>query len=515
MNEVGEAHVGASRFMGTALVAKDTEVLFNRSFGWANLEWNIANTPTTKFRIGSVTKQFTAAAILLLEERGKLTLEDPISKHVPDAPAAWQDVTVFHLLTHTSGIPSFTGFKEYNTAKLSASTPEKIMAEVRDRPLEFTPGEKFTYSNSGYLLLGYIIERVSGQPYGAFLHENVFTRLGMGDTGVDSNAAIIPRRAAGYVPGGRGLANAPYIDMSVPHAAGALYSTTADLWRWQQGLFGGKLLSPESLAKMITPHKGGYALGVGVQTVDGRKVIAHGGGIEGFNSHLMYFPGEKLTVAVLANVNGPTAAEFAQQLAKLAFNETVTLAAERKEIAIPAERLKDYVGTYQLTPRITIKVRAKDGQLTTQLSGQGELPLFAESPSKFFLKVVDAQIEFVRETGRVASLILYQGGRTQQAPRISDKVEERQAIEVPRATLERYVGTYEVRAGFDLVVTLEEDQLMTQATGQSKLPLYPESETKFFLKAVDAQLEFFKDEAGAVTRAVLYQGGAEIQALRK
>ena len=515
MGAIGDAHVSTSRFMGTALVAKGTEVLFDRSFGWANLEWNIANTPTTKFRIGSVTKQFTAAAILLLEERGKLKLDDRISKHVPDAPVAWQDITVFHLLTHTSGIPSFTGFKDYNTAKLSPSTPEKTMAQMRDRPLEFTPGEKFTYSNSGYLLLGYIIERVSGQSYDAFLNENIFTRLGMGDTGIDSNAAVIPRRAAGYVPGAKGLANAPYIDMTVPHAAGALYSTTWDLWRWQQGLFGGKLLSPESLQKMITPHKGSYGLGVGVQTVNGRTVIAHGGGIEGFNSHLMYFPEEKITVAVLANVNGPTASEFAQQLAKLAFNEAVTLTAERKEIAIPAERLQDYVGTYQLTPRINIKMRVKDGQLTTQLSGQSEYPVFAETASKFFLKIVDAQIEFVRETGRVASLILYQGGRTQQASRISDTVEERQAIELPRATLEPYVGTYEARVGFDLVITLEGDQLMTQATGQPKLPLYAESATKFFLKAVDAQLEFFKDESGAVTHAVLYQGGAEIRASRK
>src|SRR5688572_19591256 len=187
MSEVGDTHVSTSRFMGTALVAKDTEVLFDRSFGWANLEWDIANSPTTKFRIGSVTKQFTAAAILLLEERGKLTLEDRISKHVPDAPAAWQDITVFHLLTHTSGIPSFTGFKDYNTIKLSPSTAEKRVAQMRDHPLEFTPGEKFTYSNSGYLLLGYIIERVSGQSYEAFLNENIFTRLGMGDTGVDSN----------------------------------------------------------------------------------------------------------------------------------------------------------------------------------------------------------------------------------------------------------------------------------------------------------------------------------------
>ena len=516
MEQVAEAHVADKRFMGAVLVAKDDQVLLERGFGWANIEWNVPNAPNTRFRIGSVTKQFTAAAVLLLEERGKLSVDDPVARHVANAPEAWKDVTLYHLLTHTSGIPSFTGFPDYSVAKLSGTTAADTVARFRDRALEFTPGERHAYSNSGYLLLGYIVERVSGQPFELFLSENIFKRLGMGDTGVDSNAELITRRASGYVPAGVGLANAPFIDMTVPHAAGAMYSTPRDLWRWQQALHGGQLLSARSLERMITPFRSNYALGVSVQTVAGRKVISHGGGIEGFTSLLAYYPETKLTVVVLANVNGPTPGELAQQLGKLAHGESVILAAERKELDLPAEKLQAFVGTYQLGPRTRNMIRLVDGKLTTQLSGQAQLPLFAESETKFFLKAVDAQLEFGREGDRVTHLLQHQNGRTQRADRISDTVEERRAIVVPATTLERYVGTYEsATPALTLTITREGDQLMSQAGGQSKHPIFPESETKFFLKVVDAQVEFVPADSGGVSHLVMTQGGRTLRANRK
>ena len=175
---------------------------------------------------------------------------------------------------------------------------------MRDKPLDFVPGEKMSYSNSGYLVLGYVIEKVTGASYEKFVTDNIFTPLGMKDSGYDSNTAIIPRRAAGYTPSPTGPVNAGFVHMSIPHAAGALYSTTEDLLRWEQGLFGGKVISAASLAKMTTPFKNDYALGVVVQTASGRKVVQHGGGIDGFNTFLAYYPDDKLTVAVLANING-------------------------------------------------------------------------------------------------------------------------------------------------------------------------------------------------------------------
>ncbi len=191
-------YVTSQKFMGSVLLARDNEIIFNKGFGSANLEWDIPNTPTTKFRIGSMTKQFTAASILLLEERGKLKIDDPIKIYLSDTPEAWDKITIFNLLTHSSGIPNFTNFPGYLKEQLFSHTPEEIVDIFRDKPLEFEPGEKVVYSNSGYILLGYLLEKVSGETYQDFIQKNILDTLGMKDSGYDSNTAIIPRRAAGY-----------------------------------------------------------------------------------------------------------------------------------------------------------------------------------------------------------------------------------------------------------------------------------------------------------------------------
>src|SRR5688572_28757425 len=236
MEKVVQSHVSHGGFMGSVLVARGADVVLSKGYGSANLEWNIPNSPATKFRLGSVTKQFTAAAILLLEERGKLKTDDPVKKFMSDAPTAWEKITIYHLLTHTSGIPNFTSFPDYPSQKPFAATPEKLVARFRDKPLDFQPGEKWSYSNSGYILLGYVLEKASGESYEKFLQENIFGRLAMKDSGYDSNSAIILRRGSGYGPGKDGPMNAEFIHMSIPFSAGALYSTTEDLLRWQRGL---------------------------------------------------------------------------------------------------------------------------------------------------------------------------------------------------------------------------------------------------------------------------------------
>jgi CubicO group peptidase (beta-lactamase class C family) len=321
MEQVVQSFTHGQQFMGSVLVGRDHRVLLSKGYGFANLEWNIPNTPQTKFRLGSVTKQFTAACILLLEERGKLKTSDPVSTYMPDAPAAWSKVTLFHLLTHTSGIPSFTGFADYSSLEPFPTTPEKLVARFRDKPLEFQPGEKWNYSNSGYVLLGWLIEKISGEPYARFVQENIFTPLGMKDSGYDSNSAIIPRRASGYKRGKDGPEHAGYIDMSIPLSAGALYSTAEDLWRWEEALFGGKLLSEASLRKMTTPFLNNYAFGLFVTDTQGHRAILHGGGIEGFNTSVSYYPDEKLSVIVLANLNGRAADELGVKLAAIAHGE--------------------------------------------------------------------------------------------------------------------------------------------------------------------------------------------------
>jgi CubicO group peptidase (beta-lactamase class C family) len=412
MEELVQSYVTSKQFMGSVLVSQQGKVLLGKGYGYANLEWEIPNSTTTKFRLGSITKQFTAASILLLEERGKLKVEDPVKKHMADAPAAWDKITIFHLLTHTSGIPSFTSFPDYRTSEATPATPESLVARFRDKPLEFQPGEKWNYSNSGYVLLGYLIEKISGQSYSEFVQQNIFTPLGMKDSGYDSNFAVIAHRAAGYAPGTNGPVNAGFIHMTIPFSAGALYSTTEDLMRWEEGLFGGKLLSPASLAKMTTPFKQDYAFGLAVSTNHGHKVIEHGGGIEGFNTQLSYYPDDKLIVAVLGNLNGRFPGEIAAKLADIAHGVKLIPISERKEVTVSPKILADYAGTYEFTPEFSIVMTVEDGHLMTQATGQSKLQLFAESENMFFLKVVDAQVEFVRnDKGQVTYMVLHQGGR--------------------------------------------------------------------------------------------------------
>jgi CubicO group peptidase (beta-lactamase class C family) len=437
MDQIVQTFVANNQFMGTALVARGDQVLFNKGYGSANLEWNIPNAPNTKFRLGSVTKQFTAASILLLEERGKLSVGDPVKKYLPDAPAAWDKITIFHLLTHSAGIPNFTGFPDYQKLQPFAATPAELVARFRDKPLEFEPGEKMSYSNSGYVLLSYLIEKTSGDTYEKFVSANIFTPLGMKDSGYDSNSAVIPHRATGYVYR-NGFQHAGFIHMSIPHGAGALYSTTEDLLKWEQGLFGGKVLKPASLEKMTKPFKNDYAFGLVVADKAGRKVIQHGGGIEGFNTQLQYYPESKLTVVVLGNVNGGAPDDIANKLAALAQGDTVKLTTERKEITLDPKALSRYVGAYQMGSGPTMLITLEGNQLMSKLGNQQPVAIFPESETMFFLKVVDAQLEFPKDdgSGKASQLILHQNGRDMPAKRM-DEAETKLAMDAAAAVAKR------------------------------------------------------------------------------
>ena len=296
------------------------------------------------------------------------------------------------------------------------------MKTFRDRPLEFVPGSEMRYSNSGYVLLGAIIEKVSGTSYEKFVDENIFMPLGMNDSGYDSTQAIIMRRAAGYGPGPNGPVNARYVDMTVPYAAGALYSTTEDLLRWERSLFGGKVLSKPSLRKMTNPGKGDYAFGLEVSRQSGRSVIQHGGSINGFSSRLAYFPDDEVTVIALSNLRGSGADSVVEKLGALAHGETVILPSERQEITVPADVLKRYVGTYAIAPGVNVMITLVGEHLFAQMSGQQRLQLFAQSETSFFMKAVEAQLDFVTDaSGAVTQLVSHQGGHDTNAKRISDR----------------------------------------------------------------------------------------------
>lgn len=359
-------------------------------------------------------------AIMMLQERGKLSVSDPICKYLENCPAAWQPITIRHLLTHTSGLPNYTslpGFFEKQS--MQPFTAQSLVDLFRDKPLDFQPGEKFNYSNSGYHLLGLIIEKVSGAPYSAFLRDNIFAPLGMKNTGYDDSRRLVANRASGYQWAEQEFVNVPYLNMAIPYSAGALYSTTEDLLIWDQALYTEKLIARKSLDEMFTPFKAGYAYGWAIGKKFDRQVIGHNGGINGFVTSIARFPGERVTVIVLSNNQRADADDVANDLSAIVFGAPYKIAAERKAIRLAPAVLEKYVGQYQVAPSFSITVTSEDGHLMAQPTGQGRVELFAESETDFFLKVVDAQITFVKDAqGQVTRLILHQGGRDMPAPKI-------------------------------------------------------------------------------------------------
>jgi CubicO group peptidase (beta-lactamase class C family) len=412
--------VKQDRFMGSVLVARDGKVVFSKGYGMANLEFDIPNTPTTKFRLGSVTKQFAAASILLLQERGKLSVQDPVCKFVENCPKTWEPITIHHLLSHTGGLPNFTNFPDYPKTMMMPATMDSLIARFKDKPLDFQPMEKWNYSNSGYILLGHIIEKAAGESFESFLQKSLLDPLKMQNTGYDLHHKILKNRATGYSQGGNGKVNSVYLDMTIPHAAGAMYSTTEDLYLWNEALFGDKLLSAKSREAMMTVVKNDYAYGLGVNKALNRPMISHGGGINGFNTFLARFPAEKVTVVVLRNIDGgsPGPGKISSDLAAILFGEKYEIpavAAVAKPAPIVAKvdpKIYDaYVGEYQLAPNFILAVRREGDRLMTQATGQGEIEIFPESETKFFPKVMEANLTFVKdESGKVTHLILQQNG---------------------------------------------------------------------------------------------------------
>ncbi len=292
------------------IVVKDGETLYRGAKGLANVELGVPLEPDMVFRLGSITKQFTSASIMLLEERGKLKLDDTIDKYLPEYPAEIASkITIEHLLTHTSGIVTYTGIPGYmfsDKIRRELSTNELVDVFKDLQPVS-APGEKWNYNNSGYVLLGAIIENVSASSYEDFVQENIFDKLGMENSHYGSHTRIIPNRVAGYEILGSNVSNARFLSMTQPHAAGSLLSTVDDLAIWDQALFSGKVVSPESFQKMTTAgvlndgEKHSYGYGLMISEVNGRKIVAHGGGIFGFATSGIHIVDENLFVAVFSN----------------------------------------------------------------------------------------------------------------------------------------------------------------------------------------------------------------------
>lgn len=418
MQQMVEGYVHENHFMGVVLVAEGDHILLQKSYGEADLEWHTPHTLDGRFRIGSLTKQFTAASILLLVQQGKVHLDDPIRAYYADAPTAWDQVTIRRLLNHTAGVPNFTSLPDYSSTQRLPVTPQQLIERFRDKPLDFAPGTKMKYSNSGYALLGWVIEKASGMPYRDFLQKSIFTPLNMAETGYDNPATIIPKRVRGYASQDGKFRNADFIDMSIPYAAGGFYSTAGDLLKWERGLYGGKVLSAESLHTMLTPEaKQTYAFGISEHIVAGHKRYDHDGGVDGFNADMIYYPEKQLSIIALTNVEGIIADRVADALGRFVMGENVILPFERKEVSIAPSVLNEYSGTYTEPDGAQDTIAVEDGHLVLTAGARKRPPLFAESEARFFSRTMDLQVEFHREAGKVSSLTITLGGNQTTATR--------------------------------------------------------------------------------------------------
>jgi CubicO group peptidase (beta-lactamase class C family) len=423
IDELVNGHMAVNGFSGSVLLAREGKPLVAKGYGLANVEWQIPNTTNTKFRIGSITKQFTSMIVMQLREQGKIKLEDSMCLYVTPCPDTWKPVTIHHLLTHTSGIPTYTGIKEWREVNMVPKTTDQIIAFFRDLPLQWTPGDKYAYNNSGYFLLGVIIEKITGKKYEQALQEMILTPLGLTDTGYDWSKTIIPRRATGYTGKGATLANSPALDMQQPYAAGSLYSTVEDLLKWDQALYTEKLLPEAAKQLMWTPFKENYAYGWSIgqpaaTAFGGHTRIAHGGGINGFSAMIARLPEPKMTVVVLANNDTSSASTVARDVMAIYYGHKYEIPAVPTVAKVDPAIFDQYVGKYEM-PGTILTITREGNSLIAQPEGGRTLEVFPSSETTFFATTPAVTMKFVKGTdGKVTHIVVTQGGGERQGKKI-------------------------------------------------------------------------------------------------
>jgi len=412
IDECVQPYLDAGGFSGAILAAKDGRVLLCKGYGMANYELSSPNTPKTKFHIASVSKTFTAAAVLLLEEEGRLSVSDPLAKFIPDYPQG-ERITIHHLLTHTSGIPNVNDFPDYGRWSRFPHGLEEIVGWFKSRPLEFAPGERYAYSNSNYNLLALIIEKVSGEGYGDFLERHIFDPLEMKDTGHDAGPArLLENRASGYVPSGAsGIANAPYLDWSIKTGNGSLYSTVEDLYKWDRALAGEKILKRAALEKLFAEHVKGIGYGWFVGERLGRRAVSYNGRSPGFTSSIDRFIDDDACVIILSNNYAPVPQLIVKDLDAILFGEPYLKPKALKPVQLTKDDMEPLLGRYRFgkdfyRPEAVVTVETDGQNLVMAWNPEYKTPLMSLSPSEFLDRNFWARIVFKRdEQGRVTGLI--------------------------------------------------------------------------------------------------------------
>ncbi len=401
------------KFNGTVLVAMQGNVLLSKGYGYRNATNKTVNDEHSIFQLGSITKQFTAAVILKLQEEKKLSVADKISKYLPGFPKG-DSITIEHLLTHTSGIFNYTNDKDFmNTEVSKPKTREQMIALFKDKPLDFSPGSAWNYSNSGYSLLGYIIEDVAKTSYEQAIRKYIFTPVQMTHSGFDFMHLQDAHKTTGYIALNTKETNpAPVVDSSVSYAAGSVYSTTGDLYRWHRALQSNSILSKAQQELAYTPVKNRYGYGWKIDSIQGKRRVGHGGGIDGFVTNLSRVPEDDICIVLLSNASDRSLEQITNSIYAILYNKEYELPRERKAIMLPAAVMQQYTGEYEIRPGLTVAISVKDNGLAAQPTGQSEKFILPEKEDMFFDTGDDVQLQFTRnEQKEVDGFVLIQRGR--------------------------------------------------------------------------------------------------------
>ncbi len=496
LDQLVQSVVDRDLFTGSVLVVRDQTVLLHKGYGLANHAWRIPNTPDVRYLLASVSKQFTAAAVLRLMDRGKLKLDDPLRQHLPDTPPAWSAITIRQLLAHTAGIPNYTESNDFAQVKLRAVSPQELVASFRDKPLDFAPGTALRYSNSGYVMLGLLVEAVSGQGLTEFMQRELFDKLDMQDTGVASSERLTPRLASGHVRQRQSWQPAAWLNMSVPYAAGALYGTTGDLLKWQRGLYGGALLSAAALKEMTTPVRGDYALGLVVGQRQGKTVYSHSGGIDGFSTYLQYEPQTRTTLVALGNFQGAASQNLVNKLSAAINGAPVVLPQERQPLSVPAEALGRFEGAYMVSEQGRAWVLRRGDALWARVGQLAWVRLVPQSELVFYAPAHDAEIHFRADpAGQIVAAVVPDWSGEQLWPRVDQALPTLTAQPVylrgsmnqwstqhllrrtddglHRVTMELPKGSHELKVASEdwRTIDLGQDDQTTPLTGQNAIGL--------------------------------------------
>ena len=508
---------------GAAVVVMDDgRIVYSAGRGLADVQAKTPITPSTVFRLGSITKQIAAATLLQLVDEGKVSLDDPLSKYFPGFPRPGADATIAQILNHTVGVQSYTGIPgwmaEENTSR--PHTTEEMIALFRDLPVVSKPGEQWMYNNSGYVLVGAVIEKVTGKPWHQAVAERISTPLGLSTIRFGAEAETLPSMAKGYTQRENGAVLAQKIHMSVPHAAGGLVGSVEDLAKWGDALHHGKVVRPDSYAKMTAPTKlpGGkshdYGFGLGFAKLRGRPLIGHNGGIFGFVTDSAYLPQEDMFIAVFANSDSPRTnpTVVLQKLAGLALGEPYPTF---EKAAVDPKGLEPLFGVYPI-PDGERRFYARGERLFTRRSGAPELEVFAAGGNRYFYGPGSLSwFAMSKDAAGTPVMEMHENGEddVQRSVRGGPIPPEPAAFPVAAAVLQSYVGRYDTPMGPMEVVLGEEGGLSARLGGQPPVTLRPTSDTEFQAREVDAQLAF-RSEGGAVTGFVIRQNGQELPGQR-